>query len=224
MIIKDTWDKLHSQKRFCPEYPNDRVVAWTFRNFTKESASRFKLLDLGCGAGRHALFLAAEGYSVSACDFSHAGIDETKRRTQGRNLTVAVCQCEADQLPFSDNEFDGIVCYGVLYYLPCERYRNAVQEIHRVLKPGGKALIVTRTKEDSRAVHASKIDACSYRVEKLSKEAPSDVEAGMIMTLLGLKDVEDMFSSFRAISVDRCTVTSNNRKFVDDDWLVQVTK
>ena len=69
-IVKNKWDDLHEQKRFCPVYPNDRVVAWTFRNFTKESASQYRLLDLGCGAGRHAIFFASEGYNVVACDFS----------------------------------------------------------------------------------------------------------------------------------------------------------
>jgi ubiquinone/menaquinone biosynthesis C-methylase UbiE len=224
MNIKVAWDKLHGQKRFCPIYPNDRVVAWTFRNFSKESAFQYNLLDLGCGAGRHALFWAAEGYSVSACDFSSVGIEETNIRAQEKDLSVSAYQCEADELLFADNEFDGILCYGVLYYLPYKRYLKAVKEIHRVLKPGGKALVITRTKEDSRTLNAKKVDACTYRLNEIVEGAPSEVEAGMVMTFLDLSDVETIYQVFSAIIIDRCTVTSNNGKFVDDDWLVQVVK
>ena len=224
MDIKDQWDELHSQKRYRSVYPQDRVVAWTFRNFKKELSSQYKLLDLGCGAGRHAIFWASEGYSASACDFSLTGVYETEKSAEQKGLHIQTRQCEADELPYNDNEFDGILCYGVLYYLPYERYRKAVQEIHRVLKPGGKAFIVTRTADDSRAVQAEKIDAHTYILNKLDSFAPSDSESGMLMTMLGLQEVSDVFGGFCDVNIDRCTMTSHNGKFVDDDWYVYVVK
>lgn len=224
MDSQNKWDELHEQKRFCPVYPGDRVVAWTFRNFPKGSASRYRLLDLGCGAGRHAIFWAAEGYQVVACDFSKAGIDETMIRAREKELRLTAHQCEADQLPFGDGEFDGVLCYGVLYYLSYERYRAAVREIRRVLKPGGKALVVTRTSEDSRTENATRLNACTYRLAALGDNAPSGVEAGMIMTFLDQSDVVQLFGEFREAVVDRSTVTSNGSSFTDDDWLVQVVK
>lgn len=224
MDIQKKWDELHSQKRFCTVYPQDRVVAWTFRNFLKDSSSQYKLLDVGCGAGRHAIFWATEDYSVSACDFSLTGIEETKKRAKEIGISVEVQQCEADALPYKDNQFDGLLCYGVLYYLPYERYRKAVQEIYRVLKPGGKAFVVTRTADDSRALQAKKIDAHTYCLNELDSHAPSDAESGMLMTMLERQDVVDIFSCFSEVNIDRNTMTSHNEKFIDDDWYVYVVK
>jgi SAM-dependent methyltransferase len=224
MNIKDQWDALYSQKRYRPVYPHDRVVAWTFRNFPKDSLPNCKLLDIGCGAGRHAIFWASEGYSAFACDFSSVAIEEAKKSVDQNGLNVGACQCEADDLPYNDNEYDGVLCYGVLYYLPYERFCKAVKEIHRVLKPGGKAFIVTRTVDDSRAVQAQKLDANTYRLKDLDSTAPSDAESGMLMTMLSLQGVTNVFSDFSGINIDRCTISSNNGKFIDDDWYVNVVK
>jgi len=221
--VKAKWDELHTQKRFCPVYPNDRVVAWTFRRFPKSSDTQYRLLDLGCGAGRHAIFWAAEGYNVAACDFSETGINETLMRAKEKELHIATQQCDADDLPYGDNEFDGVLSYGVLYYLPYERYQAAVREIHRVLKPGGRALVVTRTTDDSRTDSATILDKCTYRLGELVDNAPSAVEAGMTMTFLDRDDVVELFKDFCETCIDRSTITSNNGTFTDDDWLVQVT-
>ena len=79
MEMKRAWDELHKLEQFRPRYPNDRIVAWIFRNFARAPGRVVDILDLGCGAGRHAIFFAREGYRASACDFSAVGVADMLR-------------------------------------------------------------------------------------------------------------------------------------------------
>src|SRR5262245_23709824 len=107
MNFKDAWDKFHRMPRYRPKYPDDRVVAWTFRTFGAERPR--SLLDIGCGAGRHSLFFSSEGFRAFACDFSAVGVEETRARAAERQLHVETAVCEADELPYPDDSFDGVL-------------------------------------------------------------------------------------------------------------------
>ncbi|MGD0153014.1 MAG: class I SAM-dependent methyltransferase [Thermacetogeniaceae bacterium] len=224
MDIREKWDELHNEPRFCPVYPSEIVVQWTFRNFPRSGARNFKLLDLGCGAGRHSIFLAREGYAVTACDFSEVGIREARRRADREGLTIETFVSEADNLNVPDQSFDGVICCGVLNYLPMERFYKTVDEIHRALKPGGKALVVTRTPEDSRRRHAKPEGPCTYRIMAVDEGSPSGVEVGMTQTLIDYENATTAFAGFPGIIIDRNTVTQNNGSFINDDWLIQVQR
>lgn len=50
-INKEQWIALHQNKRYRPKYPSETVVQFVFRNFIRDGKT--KVLDLGCGAGRH---------------------------------------------------------------------------------------------------------------------------------------------------------------------------
>ena len=93
-----------------------------------------RILDLGCNTGFLVNLLQQKGYEVYGCDSSEAAI--AFGRQQGiRNLQVV----EGNRLPFGDKEFDMILCLDVLEHLADDR--QGLQEIKRVLKPGGLAII-----------------------------------------------------------------------------------
>jgi SAM-dependent methyltransferase len=101
------------------------------------------VLDVGCGSGGPALFLAREtGCRVTGVDISEAGIRaaEVQARASGMDKAVAFRQTDVcDPLPFRDGEFDALVCMDVLCHL---RNRGQVfREWHRVLRSGGRVLV-----------------------------------------------------------------------------------
>ena len=63
------------------------------------------------------------------------------------NPNVATYQVDITQIPYEDNSFDLIICSHILYCVPEDR--KAMQEIHRVLRPGGRALIVDTIEGDT---------------------------------------------------------------------------
>ena len=101
-----------------------------------------RVLDLGCGEGRHAIgvYLAEDVESVGV-DLSPEDIAIAQEKAQdfldpqnpNKSLTLKVAN--AMDLPFADDSFDKVICSEVLEHIP--DYPGALREIYRFLKPGG---------------------------------------------------------------------------------------
>jgi len=94
-------------------------------------------LDLGCGVGRHALFLAEHGLAVEAIDGSAAGLAVARETAQARGVSLDLRQGTADTLPFDDRSFDFVLSWNVIYHGTLGDAGTRIAEIWRVLKPGG---------------------------------------------------------------------------------------
>lgn len=217
------WEQAHGQPRFRPRYPHEQVVRWTFRHFDRQAAPAPKLLDLGCGAGRHALFFAAEGFDAYACDISRAGIAQLQASAGERGLAVQTMHAAGHDLAaYPDAGIDGVVSFGVLYYMTLADAQQAVREVHRVLRPGGHFLCVVRSDADSRRDGATAVAPCTWRLAQLGAGAASDFEAGMDMLFFSRSEVEQLFAPFGQVSIDR--MSYHQAAFSDDDWVVSATK
>lgn len=110
-----------------------------------------RVLDMGCGAGRHAFEMYRRGADVVAFDQDAAELQGVKElfvtmEEAGEVPAGALAQTtqgDALALPFADNEFDRIVAAEVLEHIPADI--QAIEELARVLRPGGTiALTVPR--------------------------------------------------------------------------------
>lgn len=96
------------------------------------------VLDLGCGTGRHALWLAAAGATVTAVDFSEGMLAEARAKP-GADAVRFVAHDLHTALPFPDAVFDLVVSGLVLEHL--RELDGFFAEARRVLKPGGRAVV-----------------------------------------------------------------------------------
>jgi ubiquinone/menaquinone biosynthesis C-methylase UbiE len=97
-----------------------------------------RVLDLGCGTGRHATWLAAAGAAVTAVDFSE-GMLRAAREKPGAATIEFVRHDLRHPLPFSDESFDVVVSGLVLEHL--RDLRAFFREAHRVTRVGGRAIV-----------------------------------------------------------------------------------
>jgi len=94
-----------------------------------------KILDAGCGPGVMAGKLMERGYAVWGIDFAEPMIRKARELCGSDQFGVG----DVEHIPFPDNTFDVVVSLGVIEYL--ESDEQALREIRRVLKPGGRAVI-----------------------------------------------------------------------------------
>jgi len=100
-----------------------------------------RILDVGCGAGMAATALAEKHYIVNAIDPVQAMVDLTCARAKNRGVEDRVLSGLGDvcSLPFTDNTFAIVISLGVLPWLAS--INEPLNEIHRVLKPDGFAIL-----------------------------------------------------------------------------------
>lgn len=95
------------------------------------------LLDLGCGAGENSVYFAQLGASCVATDYSPGMVDVAVKLAERNGVQVEGKVINAMEIDFPDNTFDVIYASNLLHHIPDPKL--VLQEMHRVLKPGGKA-------------------------------------------------------------------------------------
>jgi SAM-dependent methyltransferase len=116
------------------EQPDEWVAAMVPRLRAHGAAD---VLDLGCGVGRHAAFLASEGFQVDGIDRSETGIEHARQLAVERDLAVRYRVGAMDLLPYPDGSFDYVLAFNVVYHGDESALRRALAEVRRVLRPNG---------------------------------------------------------------------------------------
>jgi len=223
MSNKEYWEQLHSNKRFRPRYPETEVVRWLMK---KEWGETSKVLDAGCGAGRHIKLLAENGIIPYGIDYSSGGVEYSRRllsESGYQQYVENIIQGSCDSLPYEDCIFDGVISFGVLYYLDSEMIPKAVCEIHRVLKNGGEAIVVVRNTEDYR--NNKTPEKCADSVISVNNgNLSGSAERGMVEHFFSKSEVLELFNCFREISVERIVRTYDNETICDNDFIIIAKK
>ncbi len=105
-----------------------------------EQSRNRKVLEIGVGLGADHQRFAESGAILTGIDLTQRAIDHTRRRFQTFSLNSELKTADAENLPFGDETFDLVYSWGVLHHSPDTA--RAINEVFRVLKPGGKAKIM----------------------------------------------------------------------------------
>jgi ubiquinone/menaquinone biosynthesis C-methylase UbiE len=99
-----------------------------------------RVLDVGCGNGYLLSHFARAGAETTGVDLTTRGVALSAERFRLEGLPGRFVQANAEQLPFVDGQFDLVLSMGVLHHTP--KTEAAVAEIRRVLRPGGRLLVM----------------------------------------------------------------------------------
>lgn len=99
-----------------------------------------RVLEIGCGLGTDGAQFAQAGAHYTGIDLTEAAIQLARKRFELSGLVGEFRVADAENLDFADDSFDRVYSHGVLHHTPDTA--RAVAEIHRVLKPGGRAMIM----------------------------------------------------------------------------------
>jgi SAM-dependent methyltransferase len=128
-----------------------------------------RILDAGCGNGRYSRFLLREADPdaiLTGFDYSQQMLYRARQRLQSERVQLAAA--DLTRLPYADASFDAIVCGWVIEHLPDPR--PGLRELARVLRPGGKLLLLA-TEDTLLGAMCSRLWHCrTYNRQKLRTE------------------------------------------------------
>lgn len=132
------WQSFYEDRqRACPffvDVPDENLVRWVESGAVPRGAA----IDLGCGQGRNAVYLARQGWRVQAVDFSASAVAWARERVAAGAVDVTVTQCSVFELPDSvggpfDLAYDG----GCFHHMAPHRRTGYVELVAGLVRPGG---------------------------------------------------------------------------------------
>jgi SAM-dependent methyltransferase len=120
----------------CPffvNWPDESLAGW----FDDGLLAPGRVLELGCGHGRNAIYLAGLGCSVDAVDFSAQAIGWARERAAAAGAAVRFQCCSIFDATFADGSYDLVYDAGCFHHLPPHRRKDYVELVGRALRPGG---------------------------------------------------------------------------------------
>lgn len=130
------------------------------------------VLDLGCGAGIDSAEFVRSGAKVVSLDFTRTSVKLTRNLLKEANVPSHIVQADALSLPFKQNTFDCVYCFGVLHHIP--QIEKALSQIHQVLKPAGQIMAMLYHK-DSLLYAYSIIYLKGVKEKLLNKLTPDEI-------------------------------------------------
>ena len=132
------FDRAYSSQR---SYFGKAPSPWLI-HFLGHSADRGRrALDMGCGHGRNALYLARLGYSVTAVDISGAAVRELEGYADAEGLPVRAHRADLRDCDLGENAYDVIVAVTVLGLIDRDALAPLADRMARALRPGGLLLV-----------------------------------------------------------------------------------
>ena len=133
--VKDGYNTIAN--RYLAERTRDSQDVRLLDELMERLPGNAKVLDAGCGAGIPISEILSEHFQVTGVDFSEAQVELAKK-----NVPTAEFLCEdMTKMDFPDETFNGITSYYAIIHIPREEHQALLANFHRMLKPGGLALL-----------------------------------------------------------------------------------
>lgn len=157
------WDASYGNGDNFVFFPHEEVIRFTSKYIRKKigydqysDAQNWlatpKVLDLGCGIGRHVKFLHNYGLEAWGIDLSGVALEKARELFALEGLACLsdkLVEASITEMPFASNYFDFVVSHGVLDSLPFNLAQEAMVETARCLKPGGMFYLDLVSGDDS---------------------------------------------------------------------------
>ncbi|AHF01592.1 type 11 methyltransferase [Thiomicrospira aerophila AL3] len=162
-LKKEFWEKFYSQDDGHVMYPHEEIIRF-FSTYIRKRVDLAKfvdkchfepiprVLDIGCGRGRHVVFSSELGLDIHAIDLSEEAIKLTKKWLETKNIQVddsKVVTSSVTDMPWANDYFDFAISHGVFDSMYFDIAKQGMAEASRVIKKGGLFYIDLVSGDDS---------------------------------------------------------------------------
>lgn len=159
------------------------------------------ILDLGCGTGRHSIYLSSQGFQVTATDISEVGLKLAEKNAVSQGITdIAFQNHDMKTIPFTDNAFDAVLCILVIDHGTLADIAQTVNEVYRVLKKGGMFMVDFLSAQDETFGRGIKIEENTF-LNSIENEK------GIIHHYTSENEIQSLFNGFDACDIVPCINT-----------------
>ena len=204
MVKSKAWDWDIIEPIWAEPSPEVYALAVRWRR-----ANRSRVLDLGCGPGRNALFLAGVGFAVQALDLSPTGIAKLKASAEEHNLPIGITLADMLALPYAALSFDALLAFHTIYHTDRTGIEAIMAEIGRVLAHDGEVYITFNSKSSP-----SFFDPANKRIDENTIVKTTGPEAGIPHYYADEAEVRRLMARFEIIRLTHAEeVSSDYRSF-----------
>jgi len=172
-----------------------------------------RVLDLGCGTGRHSLLLAKEGFEVYCIDKSPKALEILKGRAKDAGVEFELREGDMGTLPYEDKSFDAVVSTHVIQHGTIADITRVAAEVDRVLKPGGVLVIKSVS---SKTELPPDMEMLEERTAKGGPMGEEDVPHHYFVPM----EFKGLFDGYEVLRLEE--VKESSERFGCDRWYVQL--
>ena len=154
---------------------------------------RPRVLDLGCGLGRHAIAFALAGFSVTATDSSPTAIQHLNDWSHSLRLSIETNIAEGFIDAQQKEAFDVVLSYNVIYHGSRGHFSQAIQQVRKLLKRKGIFFFTCPSRQDGKYGFGEEVAPHTYRCTK-------SVTPGDIHYFADERDLDELLVGFRTVA------------------------
>ncbi len=187
------WNKILREEWYSQEEPDEIVI--NFAKLLKKKKRKMRVLDLGCGAGRHQVFVAKQGFEAHGTDISETGLKLTKQRLEKQNLEVYLVKCDMKALAYVDSCFDAVINLHAIYHQKLKGIQETISEIYRILRKEGLLLINFLSKRTYSYQKGAEVEEDTF----IEQEG---IEKGVLHHFTDKEEIEHLFKDFKVVNLE----------------------
>ncbi|MFC2162875.1 class I SAM-dependent methyltransferase [Candidatus Altiarchaeota archaeon] len=196
------WDSIYREQGMIQKEPKQFIID-NIKTLRDNDVKR--VLDVGCGTGRHVTLLVDEGFNVSGMDKSGKAIEMLGAILADKEAgDVELKVGDFTQLEYPDGSFDAVLCNSVIQHAMMEDIRKAASEITRVLRKNGILLLSTLSTSDDAYGMGQELEDNTY----ITGVAPDGDVPHHFFTK---QELHDLFTGFEILSLEEKTMGSSLR-------------
>ena len=188
--MKD-WNSIYEAKGIFQKDASPRVLD-AIKHFEEKGLSR--ILDLGCGTGRHTTVLYERGFEVYGCDSSEKAIGVVADLMEDSDFR----KCDMTSLPYSSEFFDGILCNHVIQHGLLADVRKACGEMLRILRSGGLLFLTVISTEHPKYT-------TGHEIEPNTRIDTDAVDGHIPHHFFTESELRDLFKKFEICTLEHFT-------------------